>query len=88
MRVHVEKNELVVELSERIDASNAGAVEDEIREAIRLHPGQPLCLDARKLTYISSAGLRIMIKLRKELGPGSRYAMSRQRSTTYLTRPG
>ena len=70
MRVHVEKNELVVELSERIDASNAGAVEDEIREAIRLHPGQPLCLDARKLTYISSAGLRIMIKLRKELGPG------------------
>lgn len=67
MRIYTEKEELVVELCERIDASNANEVEDEIWEAVSLYPGLPLCLDARNLTYISSAGLRIIIKLRKAL---------------------
>ena len=67
MRAYTDKNELVVELGERIDASNANEAEDEIWEAVNLHPGQPLCLDARNLTYISSAGLRVIMKLRKAL---------------------
>ena len=70
MTVYEEKNELVIELDERIEHSNAGEVEEAIFEAVSSHPGLPLCLDAEKLVYISSAGLRIMIKLRKACTEG------------------
>ena len=51
-------------LSGRIDSANAGAAEAEIA---RLTAGrkQPIVLDAADLTYISSAGLRVILRLKK-----------------------
>lgn len=70
MIVSEEKNELIIELGERIEYTNAGEIEAEILREVQLHPDLPLCLDADKLIYISSAGLRIMIKLRKTCTAG------------------
>ena len=70
MIVYEDKNELIIELGERIDYSNAAELETEIGKAMKSHPGLPLCLDADRLTYISSAGLRVLMKLRKEQANG------------------
>ena len=70
MIVSEEKNELIIELGERIEYTNAGEIEAEIFREVKLHPDLPVCLDADKLIYISSAGLRIMIKLRKSCAAG------------------
>ena len=52
----------------RIDSSNAAATEKEIEEQIQAHPGKTPVFDASKLEYISSAGLRILMKVRKAAG--------------------
>ena len=70
MRAYVIEKELVIQLDERVDYSNAAQVEEEILEIVKQHEGLPLCIDADKLTYISSAGLRIILKLRKSALPG------------------
>ena len=58
---------LTIFLPERIDATCAGSIEAEIDEIIAKEPFDKLVLDADTLTYISSAGLRIIIKLVKQL---------------------
>ena len=70
METYVNNKELVIVLVERIDYMNVRDVEAEIFDAVNEHPGLPLCLDADKLIYISSAGLRVMMKLRKECKAG------------------
>lgn len=70
MEACVKNQELVIALGERIDYSNAGEVEAEIFDAVKEHPGLKLCLDADKMLYISSAGLRIMMRLRKTCTAG------------------
>ena len=59
------ENEIIVPISGRIDSNSAPAAEANIRSAI---PGgaEKLVLDAEKLEYISSAGLRVLLRLRKE----------------------
>ncbi|MBO5895932.1 MAG: anti-sigma factor antagonist [Clostridia bacterium] len=57
---------LYICLEGRIDASNSSEVEAEINEVRKANQGLHLVLDADKLEYISSAGLRIMLRLRKE----------------------
>lgn len=61
-----DKNILYISLDGRIDASNAADVEKEIGEIRGANPGMHTVLDADTLEYISSAGLRIMLRLRKE----------------------
>ena len=51
-------------LSGRIDSVNAGAVEAEIARLTADRSG-PIVLDAADLTYISSAGLRVILRLKK-----------------------
>ena len=58
---------LVVELDSRMDAANSDSAEAEIREAVRQHPGFPLCLDALKRIVL-------LKKLRFEVLYGSRYS--------------
>lgn len=60
------KNTLYISLFGRIDASNASKVEQEAFEVKNANPGVHVVVDADKLEYISSAGLRILLKLRKE----------------------
>lgn len=62
----VDKDILYIALSGRVDASNAPAVEEEISRIKSENEGKHTVIDADNLEYISSAGLRIILKLRKE----------------------
>ena len=61
-----DKDILYIILDGRIDASNANEVENAIAEIRSANQGMHTVLDADTLEYISSAGLRIMLRLRKE----------------------
>ena len=61
-----DKDILYISLEGRIDASNAADVEKEINEIRKANEGMHTVLDADNLEYVSSAGLRIMLRLRKE----------------------
>ena len=56
---------LEIALEGRIDSNNAPAVEKEIFEMAARKEGSPVVLDADGLDYISSAGLRILLHLKK-----------------------
>lgn len=53
-----------VYLSGRIDSGNAPEVEREV-QAIGIPPQAPIVLDLEKLDYISSAGLRVVLRIKK-----------------------
>ncbi len=55
-------------LSGRIDATNAAEFERELTDAISAAAQTEPILDAGGLEYISSAGLRVLMRLRKTLG--------------------
>ena len=61
-----DKDILYISLNGRIDASNAAEVENSINEIRKSNEGMHTVLDADTLEYISSAGLRIMLRLRKQ----------------------
>ena len=61
-----DKDILYINLEGRIDATNSAEVESKINEIKKSNPGMHTVLDADALEYISSAGLRIMLRLRKE----------------------
>ena len=63
---HVDKNILYISLEGRIDASNASDVEKKINEIYEGNSCSRTMLDADKLEYISSAGLRIILRLIKK----------------------
>lgn len=68
MKTKLEGNNLTLYLDDRIDANNAPTVEQEIMAAISDNPGVDLTIDVGELEYISSAGLRVLMKLRKQAG--------------------
>lgn len=57
---------IVIFLKGHVDSGNAADVEAEIREACGDVTGRRIMIDAEELEYISSAGLRIILRLRKE----------------------
>ena len=59
-------NSLVIRLIGHIDSANAAAVEQEIANARAAGAYDSLTVDCSELNYISSAGLRIILRLRKE----------------------
>ena len=61
-----DEDRLTVSVKGHIDSANAPAVEKEINEAISLEKPARLSIDAADLTYISSAGLSVILRLRKE----------------------
>ena len=63
---HLNEGVLTIHLSGRIDASNASEAERLISSARADAPEAAVMIDAEKLEYISSAGLRILLRLRKE----------------------
>ena len=66
MKTSWDNEKLTIGLEGRIDSGNAAAVENEISEAIKEKSPSVLVLDAEGLDYISSAGLRIILRLRKK----------------------
>ena len=58
----------VINLAGRIDAENAGKIEAEISSQLAENPEETPTFDATNLEYISSAGLRVLLKFRKNSG--------------------
>ena len=59
---------VVVALTGHVNADNAGLLEDQIRQVRDANPAGGLTLDADGLSYISSAGLRVIMRLLKAEG--------------------
>jgi len=64
MKHTFENNTLTVYLKGRIDSSNAAEVEKEITD-IGFAPDVKVVVDMQELEYISSAGLRVILRLKK-----------------------
>ena len=62
----LDKDILYIAVEGRIDASNAAEAEEKIFKIKNDNPGKHIVVDADKLEYISSAGLRVILRLRKE----------------------
>ena len=62
----IDKSILYIAIEGRIDASNAAAAEDHIIAIKNENQDKHIVIDADRLEYISSAGLRIILKIRKE----------------------
>ncbi len=66
IKSHVNGGILYIGLAGRIDASNAAQAEEKIQAIRKENAGLHTVLDAEDLEYLSSAGLRILLRLRKE----------------------
>ncbi|MBQ6438972.1 MAG: anti-sigma factor antagonist [Mogibacterium sp.] len=66
MNTSWDNEKLTISLEGRIDSGNAAAVENEINDVMKEKNPSALVLDAEGLDYISSAGLRIILRLRKK----------------------
>ena len=66
MKTYQENDTLYLCLEGRIDTNNAAAVEADCKKVIDANPGLSYILDAENLVYISSAGLRVILRLRKD----------------------
>ena len=62
----IDKDILYIAVEGRVDASNAAEAEQKIFGIKNANADKHVVLDAEKLEYISSAGLRVILKLRKE----------------------
>ena len=62
----VDKEILYIAVKGRVDASNAAVAEEQIFAVKAENPGKHTVIDAENLEYISSAGLRVILRLRKE----------------------
>ena len=58
-------NEVLIKLEGRIDSSNAAQTEEKIMKQLEGKKDVSVILDAQDLDYISSAGLRIILRIRK-----------------------
>ena len=63
----VDKDILYIAVEGRIDASNAAAAEEKIFSIKNANPGKHTVVDADKLEYISSAGLRVLLGAQKKM---------------------
>lgn len=66
MNSKFENDQLTIFLQGRIDSANAAQIETELTELIARNPTGSLVIDVEDLAYISSAGLRIILRLRKQ----------------------
>ena len=62
----LDKDILYIAIEGRVDASNAAAAEEKIFAIRKENAGKHVVIDADNLEYISSAGLRVILRLRKE----------------------
>ncbi len=68
MRSEEKNGKLMIYLEGRIDTGNAPEKEKEIFDILAAHEGMDIVFDAGELQYISSAGLRVLMKVRKSGG--------------------
>jgi len=65
MNSKIEDGKLIICLDGRIDSNNSDAIEKEINEIRNANPSDGLIMDAENLEYVSSAGLRVLLRLKK-----------------------
>ena len=65
MKFVKENGQFIISLSGRVDSSNAESVGAELMETIAGAGSDSVVLDMEELQYISSAGLRVLLRLRK-----------------------
>jgi len=65
MDYNFEKEVLTIRMPGRVDGKNAPAVQEEILTLCKEHPFRELVIDCDDLVYISSAGLRVLLSLKK-----------------------
>lgn len=65
LKYRKEDHKIIISLSGRIDTNNASEVEKDMLNILENNKDMIPAIDAGKLEYISSAGLRILMKLRK-----------------------
>lgn len=63
-----ENNTCIIFLEGEVSAQNVPELQGELDEIMAAHPGEKLVFEARDLTYISSAGLRLLLGVQKKLG--------------------
>ena len=63
-----ESGKIKLILTGRIDSTNASAVEAELLSEMDAQKGKEIVIEADGLEYISSAGLRVLMKIRKSSG--------------------
>ena len=68
MKFTVADNRLKIFLSGRIDSNNVAEIEKSVQNIVKENPGCKLNFDADELKYISSAGLRFLLKFSKTHG--------------------
>ncbi|MBQ7156056.1 MAG: phosphotransferase [Synergistaceae bacterium] len=68
MRTELNDDTLTIFLEGKIDSNSAGETETQIMDALLQNPeAAKVQFDADKLGYISSAGLRVLLKVRKKI---------------------
>ncbi len=68
MKFEEEKNVITIFLEGEVNAQNTAELQKEIDDIIAAHPGAEVIFDADKLSFISSAGLRMLLSTQKKLG--------------------
>ena len=66
MKYNVEKDKLTLFLEGEVNSSNAEQIEKEIEGLLKEQPFKSIVFDLENLNYISSAGLRIIVKVKKQ----------------------
>jgi len=67
IRHELKENVLTISLAGHVDSANASEIEAEINGICANNPAKSLVIDCDKLEYISSAGLRIVLRLKKSV---------------------
>ena len=68
MQYEFDDGRLTIYLAGRIDSNNSAEVEKNIQAIIANNPNRELIFDVENLLYISSVGLRFLLKFRKTVG--------------------
>lgn len=66
MEYAMEENKVIIKLEGELNSFNSEQVEKDIDEILSGNHFEAIVLDAKDLTYISSAGLRIVARLKQQ----------------------
>lgn len=63
-----DKNNVIIKVKGRIDTDNASHLASTLQESVSHTTNEVLVLDCEELQYMSSAGLRLLLQTRKQVG--------------------
>ena len=69
MKYKIENNIITINIVGKIDSTNHNEAYSEIKEILDNNQFESILLDFKEVNYISSAGLRAILKLKKDNYP-------------------